>query len=56
MKKKSTRLRDFLLGVLVGALLAVTTFEIVSAYDRMNMRVTYIEGYLAQLDRALRSR
>lgn len=46
----------FLLGVLVGAMLALTTFSIVTAYDRMNQRVTYIESYLAQLDHALRSR
>lgn len=46
--------KKFLLGVLVGCLLTYGVMSTINAYDALNKRVSYIEGYLGQLDKMLR--
>jgi len=47
-------MRKFLLGMLVGVMVATATYKAIDAYSALNQRVSYIEGYLRQLDQMMR--
>ena len=47
-------MRKFLLGVLLGVLVATATYKAIDAYADLNNRVSFIEGYLQQLDKMMR--
>lgn len=46
--------KAFLAGVLAGTLATIGVVTVVQAYSRVNTRLSFIEGYLGQLDRVLR--
>lgn len=47
-------MRKFLYGVIVGVAIMGCVHKGLNLYENLNSRVSAIEGYLQQLDRALR--
>lgn len=46
--------RKFLIGVLVGVLLATGIYSAVDRYRDLNTRLGFVEGYIRQLDHMIR--
>jgi len=46
--------KNFLVGVLVGMALMFATLTVVETYRDLNTRLGFVEGYIQQLDQAIR--